>query len=1016
LAAALRHPAAAAATGLPAPGDWIGGYRVLGLLGEGGMGMVYLAEQERPIARQVAVKIIKLGMDTRAVLARFQSEQQALALMDHPSIAHVYEAGATAEGRPYFAMEYVPGVPITDYCDRHHLGTRKRLELFLQAAGAVQHAHQKGVIHRDLKPSNILITERDGEPVLKVIDFGLAKATEKQLAEETLFTEAGVLIGTPEYMSPEQALGARDIDTRTDIYSLGAVLYELLVGTAPFDSKSLRAGGYDEIRRIIRDDDPPLPTSRLQGLGAEAAEVASRRSTDAGGLRKELLGDLDWIAMKALEKESSRRYPSASEMAADIQRHLRDEPVSAGLAGPVYRSRKFIRKHRLGVASAAAILVLGVAIFSAAYIRVRHERASALRASYRANVAAAELLLREHQPFEAREHLQSCDPELRNWEWRYLWRQTDTSLARMRPQGEFRNAPFPSTIGFAGSRICWNTQTSVECWDGPGYASPVIFKFHGVLAMSQDGELAVTDDGGVRVVEVVSGKTVSICADCKTASETAYYAVFSPDKSRIAMPSGPGTIVWEARTGKTLARIPAGHVLAFSPDGAELALGKLELWSVDKPHRVASLNPGGYVYSAAFSPDGTRLVSGSMEGSIRVWNLKSLTEPAVLAITGPQVQAVAFSPDGRRVAAVGYDRAVRIWLDDKLMTSLAGFDFPTANSVAFSPDGKRLVAGWECCELAVWDATSYGGQFLPLAPGKATAMAVSTGGALMAAGFEDGRVAIYGLDGTLVRGWTTGEGRIEAMAFSPDGKNLLTGGQRGAAQVWDVASGTPGIELRGHGAAIAAVAYSPDGKRLATGSADHTARLWDADSGRAITITLRDPVNSVSFSPDGSGLLTAAGDTSLSTTGEPPVRLWDASTGRLLREFNDPEPCVIDAPLCPAFDASFSPDGRRLAAAFPTVGKSIVWNTRTGVVIGRLRDGVFAERVVFSPDGSRIVTASLDALRVWDAVHYERLLTLPLDELPGKLVFTSDGSRLLGLTKRGVRMWQSLGPVPARRP
>jgi WD40 repeat protein len=367
------------------------------------------------------------------------------------------------------------------------------------------------------------------------------------------------------------------------------------------------------------------------------------------------------------------------------------------------------------------------------------------------------------------------------------------------------------------------------------------------------------------------------------------------------------------------------------------------------------------------------------------------------------------------VAATGYDRAVRIWLDDKLMASLAGFDFPTANSVAFSPDGKRLVAGWECCELAVWDATSYGGQFLPLAPGKATAMAISPGGAL-AAGFEDGRVALYGLDGTIVRGWPTGEGRIGDMAFSPDGKNLLTGDQRGAAQVWYVGSGAPGIELRGHSAALKTVAYSPDGRRVATGSADRTARLWDADSGRAITITLKDPVNSVSFSPDGRELLTAAGDSSVSATGETPVRLWDASTGRLLKEFNDPEPCYEDTPRCPAFDASFSPDGRRLVATFPTVGKSIVWNARTGAVIARLRDGVFAERVVFSPDGSRIATASWDSLRIWDAVHYERLFTMPLDEVLRKLAFTHDGSQLLGLTESGVRMWQSLGPAPASRP
>jgi len=264
-----------------------------------------------------------------------------------------------------------------------------------------------------------------------------------------------------------------------------------------------------------------------------------------------------------------------------------------------------------------------------------------------------------------------------------------------------------------------------------------------------------------------------------------------------------------------------------------------------------------------------------------------------------------------------------------------------------------------------------------------------------------------------VRGWPTGEGRIGDMAFSADGKNLLTGGQRGAAQVWDVGSGAPGIELRGHSAALKTVAYSPDGRRMATGSADRTARLWDADSGRAITITLRDPVNSVSFSPDGRELLTAAGDTSVSTMGETPVRLWDAATGRLLKEFNDP---CLDDPRCPAVDASFSPDGQRLVATFPTVSKIVVWNTRTGAVISRLRDSVYTSRVTFSSDGSRIVTASLDALRVWDAVHYERLLTLPLDQLPGKLAFTPDGSRLFGLTENGVRMWQSLGPAPARRP
>src|SRR5580700_953830 len=379
LAAALRHPAEAA--GLPAPGDWIGSYRIVRLLGEGGMGRVYLAEQEHPIARQVALKIIKLGMDTRAVLARFQSEGQALALMEHPNIAQVYEAGSSGKGRPYFVMESVPGIPITEYCDGHTLGTRQRLELLLQVAHAAQHAHQKGIIHRDLKPANILVMERDGEAVPKIIDFGLAKATEKIFTEETAFTEAGVLIGTPEYMSPEQASpGGWDVDTRTDIYSLGVLLYELLIGTVPFDSKYLRREGYDEIRRIIREDDPPTPATRLISLGTRVVGIAACRATDAGSLRKQVRGDLDWITMTAMAKDRNRRYASASELAADIGRHLRDEPVMASPPSNSYRLGKFIRKNRGPVLALAAVfvsLLLGLGTSTVLYFRAERQRLEA---------------------------------------------------------------------------------------------------------------------------------------------------------------------------------------------------------------------------------------------------------------------------------------------------------------------------------------------------------------------------------------------------------------------------------------------------------------------------------------------------------------------------------------------------------------------------------------------------------------------------------------------------------------
>jgi serine/threonine protein kinase len=302
--------------------ECIGPYRLLSKLGEGGMGEVWLAEQQKPVRRKVALKLIKWGMDSKQVIARFESERQALALMDHTNIAKVFDAGATDQGRPYFVMEYVEGVPITAHCDRHRLATRQRLELLMQVCEGVQHAHQKGVIHRDIKPSNVLVRIQGDKAVPKIIDFGVAKATSQRLTEKTLFTEQGVLVGTPEYMSPEQAdLTAQDIDTRTDVYSVGVLLYQLLAGALPFESKELRQAGFEEIRRKIREDDPPKPSTRLSTLEDQTSKAAAKsRRTDLSSLKRQLRGDLDWITMKALEKDRTRRYGSPNELAADIGR------------------------------------------------------------------------------------------------------------------------------------------------------------------------------------------------------------------------------------------------------------------------------------------------------------------------------------------------------------------------------------------------------------------------------------------------------------------------------------------------------------------------------------------------------------------------------------------------------------------------------------------------------------------------------------------------------------------------
>ena len=356
------------------PGAILGNYRLLQLIGEGGFGVVYMAEQRQPVKRKVAVKLIKAGMDTKAVIARFEAERQALALMDHTNIARVFDAGATPQGRPFFVMELVRGVPITSYCDTENLATRERLELFCQVCQAVQHAHQKGVIHRDLKPSNVMVTLHDSVPVPKVIDFGIAKATNAELTNRTLFTEFRQFIGTPEYMSPEQAeMSGLDIDTRTDIYSLGVLLYELLTGTTPFQGDRLRSAALDEIQRIIREEEPQRPSTRLSslmtqpaprrrrtnaGAGSSIEEIARRRRTDPRHLTRQMRGDLDWIIMKALEKDRTRRYCNASELAQDIERHLSDEPVSAGPPGAAYRMKKFYRRHRGQVAAAATVLII----------------------------------------------------------------------------------------------------------------------------------------------------------------------------------------------------------------------------------------------------------------------------------------------------------------------------------------------------------------------------------------------------------------------------------------------------------------------------------------------------------------------------------------------------------------------------------------------------------------------------------------------------------------------------------
>jgi serine/threonine protein kinase len=369
-------------------GSRVGPYTILEKLGEGGMGTVYVAEQHEPVRRRVALKVIKPGMDSRQVVARFEAERQALAMMDHPSIAKIYDGGMTPSGRPYFVMELVPGVPITEYCDRERFTVRNRLGLFVLVCRAVQHAHQKGVIHRDLKPSNILVTLQDGSPVPKVIDFGIAKATGQDLTDKTVLTALVQLVGSPLYMSPEQAgLGEGDVDTRSDVYSLGVVLYELLTGTTPFDPEALRRAPVDDVRWIIREQEPPPPSARLSRLAEAQAAIADHRSCDPRALPRSLRNDLDWIAMKALEKDRQRRYETASALAADVQRYLHCEPVEAGPPSAWYRVRKFARRNRVALVTTSLVALSLIAGTAVSVRQARRAQAAERQATRERDVA-----------------------------------------------------------------------------------------------------------------------------------------------------------------------------------------------------------------------------------------------------------------------------------------------------------------------------------------------------------------------------------------------------------------------------------------------------------------------------------------------------------------------------------------------------------------------------------------------------------------------------------------------------
>jgi WD40 repeat protein/serine/threonine protein kinase len=1008
----------------------IGPYKLIEKIGEGGFGLVFVAEQLAPVKRRVALKLIKPGMDSREVIARFEAERQALAMMDHPNIARVLDAGTTDLGHPYFVMELVHGIPITDFCDKNRLTMRDRLELFLSVCQAVQHAHQKGIIHRDIKPSNVLVTLQDGCPTVKVIDFGIAKALHQQLTDKTVYTRFAQVIGTPLYMSPEQAeMSSLDIDTRSDIYSLGVLLYELLTGTTPFEEKRLSQASLDERIRIIRQEEPPKPSSRLRQSSADPSLVASLRRIEPAQLSKTCCGDLDWITMKALDKDRRRRYESASDLAADVLRYLKDEPVLACPPSAGYLLKKFSRRYRTILATAAAIAVtlLLAAIVSTAFAfsekaaraeadRLRREAENAKQASesekvravaaekraiaaqreeaaarrdaqtafelsqknlYFSSIALAERNWTATNPKRAGEILEVCPPKLRDWEWRYL-------------------------------HALVHNEAIILSGDNAVY--------------SPDGELLATtangQDESIVIRDAASGKSV-LTLQGGLPIPMLHSIVFSPDSHRLAAVCRDGFLrVWNLPSGRQMSQIPVRLAeetipfpgehpvgLAISPDGGRIALAgvsaekpnkagfksdQLVVWDIATGKELLTITETGR--SVAFSPDGKSLATtscvlakhdpgwvGPITAGIRILDVgtgRELVKFPPWRPTGVSAQKqrvgmddcrITYSPDGKWLASLrGPDIVIWDAANGKELRTLSGHSKRIC-SLSFSADSKRLASGSEDETVRIWDPT------------------------------RDAALVVY-------RGHL---GTVECVSFRPDGKFVVSAGDDHTLRVWN-ASGEQGPRfIPGTTNANSSIALNPDGRSVACLQVDGDLGLQagqlrlvliDASTGRrsrlldSYTFKGASPYAGLAFSLDGRLLASAIADR---------VQVWDVATGRTLASFAGQSDFLQHG-------LALSPDGAKIAFTAPQHAVE-VWDLRTNKRLTIYKGHTApVTAIAFSPHGDRIASESTDAsLKLWDAGTAKEIRSLKgTRSVHAGLTFSPDGKYLLtSCAERSVQVW-----------
>ncbi len=727
---------------LEKPGSQVGRYKLLSILGEGGMGVVFLAQQERPIQRQVALKVIKPGMDSKRVIARFRTERQTLALLDHPNIARVIDAGATATGRPYFVMEYVRGLPITQYCDNQQLTIEERLNLFFKVCQAVQHAHQKGIIHRDLKPSNILVTLQDGLALPKVIDFGVARAMGSSLTEHTLSTEQGQLVGTPVYMSPEQAkLIDLDVDTRTDIYSLGVLLYELLTGTPPFSEEQLREAGYLELQRIIRDQEPTRPSGKLSVLGTSTANIAAQRQTSPDALRKSVRGDLDWIVMKCLEKDRTRRYETAHSLAGDLQRHLDHEPIVARPPSTAYRLQKAWRRNKVAftAVAVAAITLLSGTVISAwqahvantararAEVEERRAREGERRQrliAYASDMKAAQIDLGENNLTRVVGLLNRYVPkpgeeDLRGIAWRYLWQACQGDEIYTFPHESMVTSISLSNDGARLASASMNG--TVWLFDVPSRRRLQEHKGglisggaqNGRVALSPDGQLLAADQQGT--LRVWNADSNALIFEQKHVVSP---VCFSPDSRFLAAVTAGGLCVWSIADWTSRLMGPSLAIethyqrsLTFTPDGRRVVFcpdrhgNKLTVWNLTDDTLEGELT--GLDMPVSISTDGSIVAVGGWGGEVCLWDLASRMVIKKFRAHNGLVLGVALSPDGKTLATGGNDQVIRLWDTQTFENtrSLKGHHSEIWD-LDFSPNGRVLASASKDRSVRLWDWTA----------------------------------------------------------------------------------------------------------------------------------------------------------------------------------------------------------------------------------------------------------------------------------------------------------------------